>query len=138
MTEHLKNLLGIVIAPTTKGELVPVPAPPPTLAELTATALRTHTEGEAAALTQVLKFIECGKALNAIKLQLPHGYFEQYIAEHFDFTLRTAQKHMRLARNEPKLLQLLETKAKLSSHLTAQEAHKFLDVLREHPKHRKR
>ena len=36
MTEHLKNLLGIVSAATTQGSLVPVPPPEPTLAELAA------------------------------------------------------------------------------------------------------
>jgi len=112
----------------------PLQPMPSTLAELTIHAQRAYDEAERAAQTAVMKSIEAGKALNTIKDQLPHGYFEDYVAEQFSFTMRKAQNCMRLAKQEAKLLKLLETKANYGSHLTMKEALRFLTTLRDKKK----
>lgn len=138
-TNTNKNtLLKAAFSMTLPGRDLAIAPPPqpvsPTLAELTTHAQRAHDEAECAVQTAVMKSIEAGKALNAIKEQLPHGHFEDYVAEHFSFTMRTAQNNMRLAKQEAKLLELLETKAKYGSHLTMKEALRFLATLRDKKK----
>jgi hypothetical protein len=129
MSETMKRFLGVAsietVAPS-KGELIVVA---PTLAQLADTALRAHNEVEKAALTAVLKAIEAGKALNDIKQQLPHGSFEDFVAGHFKFAIRTAQSYMRLAKKEAEVRQLVETKAQLGAPLSVKEALKYLNGL---------
>ncbi|TFV74114.1 DUF3102 domain-containing protein [Bradyrhizobium frederickii] len=130
MNETLKRFIGSAMpittpdAPASKGELTL-----PSVTDLAATALRAHNAVEAAALNAVLKAMECGKALTIIKEQLPHGSFEDFVAAHFPFTIRTAQSYMRLAKQEPKLQELVEAKAKLGSHLSIKEALKYLNAV---------
>lgn len=93
--------------PTSKGDLVVLPPDP--LADLKTEALRAHagvTTGLSASLAEA---VAAGKALTAmkrlVKEQLGAGYWEDYVAENFPFSPRTAQNYMRLAKNEAKLAQ---------------------------------
>lgn len=54
--------------------------------------------------------IKCGEYLREVKTQLPHGQFQEWIAEHCSFSVRTAQGYMRLA-----------SKAQRVSHLSIRE-----------------
>jgi len=123
VSRFLSTVLPPLASPTTGALIVPG------IAELTTLALQAHNESEAAALSAVLKAQDCGKALNEIKKQLPHGSFEEFVAAHFPFTIRTAQSYMRLAKRETEVQQLVEAKAKLGSHLTIKEALKYLNTV---------
>jgi hypothetical protein len=130
MSETLKRLFtGTLVDPlTTKNELVVVPSIP-SLVDLTALTQNAHDEVERALQTAVEKGMEAGKALREIKHSLPFGLFEDFIAAHFTFTMGTAQKYMRFAKQEAKLRQLIEQKRSAGLHLGMREALKFLNKL---------
>jgi len=138
MTEPANCVQSVPLVPQTKGELVVVPPPTPTLAELTASIQRDHDEAERAAQTSVEKGIAAGKKLSMVKELIPHGFFEDHVAANFTFAFGTAQKYMRMAKREAELCQLLEQKRSIGSHLTMREALKFLDTLRKkNPRNKK-
>src|SRR6516162_9540136 len=125
MTDVVRRLLGAEIGIAQPTQLPIVPG----IAELTAAAQQAHNNVEAAVETGVLQALEAGAALTKIKDLLPHGSFEDFVAEHFRFTIRTAQSYMRLTKQDDKVRQLLEAKANLGSHLTMKEALKYLNSL---------
>jgi hypothetical protein len=124
MSETVKKFLQATLpslSMSSKGELVVVPATQ-TIAELTTHAAEAHAEVEIAVQTAVMMGMEAGKALREIKKQLPHGDFEDYVAAHFTFTITTAQKYMRLAKQEAKLSQLIRQKRSAGLPLGMREA----------------
>jgi hypothetical protein len=130
MTATVKELLQAALSMPSKGELVVMPPPSPTLEELTAAIRKGHSEVETALLTAVVRAIETGKSLIAAKKQVGHGNFENYVSIECRFTVRTAQNYMRLAKHEAKVRQLLAHKNEGRSYLTMNEALKFIDGLR--------
>jgi Protein of unknown function (DUF3102) len=129
MTTAVKQLqtpLAPMASPT--RELVVVPSAP-TLDELRQLAQKAHDEVERALQTAIERGIEAGSSLRQIKKQLPHGNFEDFVAKHFTFTMGTAQKYMRLAKQEAKLRQLIEQRRSAGLHLGMREAVKFLNRL---------
>lgn len=128
MSETLKRLIGSAL-PITKGELVVVPPTAPTAQELLTGAQNDHEDAERAAQSSVEKAIAAGKKLRAAKKQTPHGSFEEAVAKHCKFTMGTAQKYMRLAKQEAKFLELIEQKRSVGLHLSMREALKFLNKL---------
>src|SRR4051794_25587327 len=103
MSETLMRFLGNAIprASPSKGELVVVPNPQQHFAN----AQRHHEASEGAALSAVESAIEAGHSLIAAKKNTPYGCFEDAVAKHCRFTLGTAQKYMRLARQEAQFRQ---------------------------------
>lgn len=77
----------------------------PGLADLTAAIRRSHNEYEASVCRAADKAIETGLRLIELKARVRkdfgHGYWEEYLAETFPFTIRTAQNYMRLAKHKP-------------------------------------
>ena len=138
MTEHLKNLLGIVSAATTQGSLVPVPPPEPTLAELAAEINADYADLSGTALHGVEKAVNIGKKLNGAKAQLSHGKFAGYVTSNFKFTMRWAQQCMKLASHEPEIRQQLEELRSISSHLSLAEVFKIIGSLNPRPKLRRK
>lgn len=128
MSETLKRFLHTTLPLATKNELVVVPTAP-TLTELTAIAQAAHNEVELALQTAVEKGMEAGKALREIKKQSRHGDFEDYVAAHFTFAMVTAQKYMRLAKQEAKLRQLITQRRSAGLPLGMREALKVLNKL---------
>src|ERR1700730_18272786 len=128
MSETLKRFLHTTLPLATKNELVVVPTAP-TLTELTAIAQAEHNEVELALQTAVEKGMEAGKDLREIKKQSRHGYFEDYVAAHFTFAMVTAQKYMRLAKQEAKLRQLITQRRSAGLPLGMREALKVLNKL---------
>lgn len=131
MSETMKRFIGAALAPTmTKNELTVLPPKPPlSLADLTTIAQNAHDEVEAASQTTVEKGIEAGKALKQIKDQCGRGNFEDYIAAHFPFAMGTAQKYMRLWKQEAKLRQEITKRRSAGLPFGMREALKVLNKL---------
>lgn len=140
MTELVKRFLSIATqdAAVSKGELVPVHPPEPSLLELRETIRSGQAEIEAAAITVVAKAMEIGKALRKAKALVGHGNFENYVAIECRMPMRTAQSYMRLARYEPQLAQLVANKSAGLAHLTMTDAFKLIEKLWPKPSKRKR
>jgi hypothetical protein len=117
----------------TRGDLVVIPQPPPTLAELAAEINADYANLQAAALTAVEKAINIGKRLNEAKAQT-RGKFTGYVTSNHPFTIRWAQKCMTLANHEAEVRQRLEELRTASSHLSLAAAFKFLGSLNPRPK----
>ena len=69
---------------------------------LAAHANNAHHEGEKAADRGLQKFREAGEVLIRAKAQVPHGQWEAWVQDNLHFSLREAQRYMRLAREWPK------------------------------------
>lgn len=65
---------------------------------------------------------ECGKKLAEVKAQLSHGDWKVWVEENLDFSLRHAQRLMRLAKYEGKVF----ANATSASHLTVDMALKLV------------
>jgi len=75
-------------------------------APLTTTAAEIHAEHEAAqrcASEAIAHAIRCGELLIQTKAALPHGAFGAWLAANAEFSERTAQGYMRLARLNPEM-----------------------------------
>jgi hypothetical protein len=108
LAEHVENiaaasgaLQSAILSPASTS-LVPVP---PSLADLSAAALASHRAYESNLVAAADKAIETGLRLIELKARVRkefgHGYWEEYLAETFPFTIRTAQNYMRLAKHKP-------------------------------------
>ena len=73
------------------------------LVNLAAGINRCIREAESAARSAVDLAIEAGKQLNAAKEQVPHGQWENWLADNVEAAPRTAQAYMKLARELPLL-----------------------------------
>ena len=62
-----------------------------------------HRKASEAAIAAVETAIELGAALLAVKAELPHGAFGQWIEKNCEFSDRTARGYMRLAKAVPTL-----------------------------------
>jgi hypothetical protein len=93
----------------------------PSLADDAAAIRRSHNEYEASICRAADKAIETGLRLIELKARVRkefgHGYWEEYLAETFPFTIRTAQNYMRLAKHKP---------------LTGQESERDFRFLKQH------
>ena len=141
MTELVKRFLGAVVvtdvAPT-RGELVVVPPPAPTLAELAAEINADYADLSTTALRGVEKAISIGKKLNGAKAQLSHGKFAGYVTSNFPFAMRWAQQCMKLANHEAEVRQQFEELRGIASHLSLAEAFKIIGSLNPRPKLRRK
>jgi hypothetical protein len=120
LAEHVENIAAASHSPMVAGgtSLVPVP---PSLADLSAAALASHRAYESNLVAAADKAIETGLRLIELKARVRkefgHGYWEEYLAETFPFTIRTAQNYMRLAKHKP---------------LTGQESERDFRFLKQH------
>jgi hypothetical protein len=135
MTELMKRFRPTMQLPVSSGELIVVTTPAlenETLEELTANIQKGHEQIEStistAAVTAVENGIENGRRLLLLKKLAGHGNFEEYVARHFTFTMKTAQNYMRLAKQEGKLRQKLAEKRTGGSFLRMKEALEFIDL----------
>jgi hypothetical protein len=128
MSETMKRIASALSPTVTKNELIVVPTVP-SLNDLTAIALAAHNDAELALQTAVEKGMEAGKALRAIKDQCGRGNFEDYVAAHFPFAMGTAQKYMRLSKQEAKLRQLITERRSTGLPFGMREALKVLNKL---------
>ena len=112
--------------PAASTALVPTVSNADSLAVLAAEIQRAHGETIGGLRTGAAAAIRAGKALNAAKKKMPHGFWEDYVALECRLSMRTAQTYMNLARREGELDQLLEAKAPATAFLTQAQALKFL------------
>lgn len=68
------------------------------LSVLAAQISQAHVAATSAAISALEHGRHCGELLIEAKAQLPHGEWEQWVAAHCTFQLRTAQEYMRVAR----------------------------------------
>lgn len=129
MTNTDTKPLGAACPMASKGELVVVPPPTPTLEELTSTIRRGHRAVLSAVVDALQNAIETGKALKPAKEEVGHGNFEEYVAVSCGFTIRTAQNYMRLAKHEAEIRQLVARKNE-GRFVSINEALKYIDGLR--------
>ncbi|MEQ9488025.1 MAG: DUF3102 domain-containing protein [Alphaproteobacteria bacterium] len=95
---------------------------PPDLATVANDINELH-EALATKANEALKLaFECGKKLSDVKAQLSHGDWKVWVEENLDFSLRHAQRLMRLAKYEGKIL----ANATSASHLTVDTALKLV------------
>jgi hypothetical protein len=78
-----------------------------------------HSEIVGAAIKAINKAIEAGGLLCEIKAGLPHGEFTAWVETNTGFSIRTAQRYMKIYENRDKI-----TKNDSVSLLT--DAHRFL------------
>lgn len=62
-----------------------------------------HQRATEAAQTAVEAAFECGQALIEAKTALPHGEFQDWVRENCTFSIRMAQKYMKVAKRLPDL-----------------------------------
>jgi hypothetical protein len=134
-TALLEERLAATSLPTSKGELVVVPAQ---LADLASAIRQSHREVEAATVHAVVKALETGKALLQAKRDVGHGNFDDFVAVECRFAMRTAQNYMRLAKQEAKVCQMLAEKRTGSAYLTLNQALKFITALSKQSRRKKR
>lgn len=138
MTAAVKKLLQSALPMAPKGELIALPPPPPTLAELAAKINADYADFNEAALTAVERAMSIGKTLKEAKDRLKHGEFAGYVTANFPFAMRWAQQCMRLANHETEVLQRLEELRGIGSHLSLAEAFKLIGSLNPRPKVRRK
>lgn len=140
MSTRVKQFLEALAQPSalSRGDLVVVHPPLPTLAELAAEINADYADLGSAALTAVEKAINIGKKLNEAKERLSHGNFTGYVTSNFPFAMRWGQQCRKLANNEPEIRQRLEELRGIGSHLSLAEAFKLIGSLNPRPKLRRK
>jgi hypothetical protein len=78
-------------------------APDKTLSQLAGGANAAHLHVERLAGQALSYANEAGQLLAVAKMSVPHGQFEQWLAENVTFSTRTARAYMRIAKNWPAL-----------------------------------
>ncbi len=94
LSEHIDNLRQEEMLPAGSTALVPIQTPD----NLAEAIRRSHNEYEASVCKAGEKAIETGRLLIEAKKRFRHGDWEEYVAQTFPFTMRTAQRYMRAAK----------------------------------------
>jgi hypothetical protein len=126
MSDTAKKPISTALTPTSQGELVVIPTPPPPTLEERAMQIRiAHNDVATAVLTAVERALDAGLQLIAAKEEVGHGRFETYVAR-CGISMRAAQNYMRLAKHEAKVRELVNEKAQGNAYLTMPEALKHV------------
>ncbi len=94
-----------------------------TLTTLADRANAAHREAEGMAYAALEHARQAGKALLEAKEQVSHGEWGDWLRDHFEGSIRSAQQYMRVASNWPEL----ETKYAAAAHLNLRQAVKLLE-----------
>jgi hypothetical protein len=122
MTDTIKRFLGVAViapdAPTTKGELVPVPSAEPSLAELTELIKQSHAEVIRGLSHSAMHAIRTGELLEAAKKKVRGNDWVDYLGLECRLSERTARMYRQLYRNKDKFAELLAATRQSSAALT--------------------
>jgi hypothetical protein len=119
MTDLRQRVTEKLFGLASKGELVPLPQPEPTLAELTELIKQSHAE-VVRGLSHAAEYaIRTGEYLEAAKKKLRGGDdWKDYLTLECRLSERTARLYRQLARNKDQFTQLLATQRQNSAALT--------------------
>jgi hypothetical protein len=102
LAEYVEAVAGALEGAPPASASTAIATIPLSLADLSAAALASHVAYESNLVAAADKAIETGLRLIELKARVRkefgHGYWEEYLAETFPFTARTAQRYMSQAK----------------------------------------